>query len=272
MQIFHDIRFLILIRPVKDIHVDIIFLEEFSRSFRGIYRESFLYQHPGRIQQLHFGTRGTRGNQDILLRDTMSHGKHALQYCLVIILSDATDFPGRRHIHSQHRVGFQQAGKRELRGLHSHVIQIKNRFVQRLHFLPQHNPGCHVNKVVFQHFRHERETPRSPQVTLDYFYIIVFRQKLHIKRTGYIQFPRYRPGNLFNPANRFHVQFLGGKHNCSVTGMYTGKLHVFTDSVSFHLPFLCHGVNLDLFRLLDKLRYNHGMLFRYFHRQLKEMQ
>ena len=100
-------------------------------------------------------------------------------------------------------------------------------------------------------------------MTLDDLYISVFRQKLHIKRTGYVQFFSDGTGNLFNSTDCLHIKFLCRKNNSRITGMYSGKFHVFTDSVSLHLPLLCHGINLYLFRLFDKLGHHNRMVFRY---------
>ena len=202
----------------------------------------------------------------------MTYRQHALQYRLVIIFSDTPHFTGGRHVHSQHGVCFQQPGKRELGSLHADIIQIEHRFVQFLYVFTQHNTGRHLYKIVFQNLRYKRETPRSPQVALYHFDVIVLRQKLHVERSGNIQLLGYRPGNFLNPADSFDIQFLSREHNGRITGVYSRKFHVFTDSVCFYHTFLCHRINLHLFRLLYKLGDYHRMVFRHLCRQFQEME
>ena len=202
----------------------------------------------------------------------MPDRKHTFQYCLVIILPDTANFSRGCHIHTQHGIGFQKPGKGELWSLHSHVIQIEYRFIQGFHLLSQHDPGGHIDKVIFQYFRHEGKTPRRSQITLDDLDIIVLCQKLHIERTGYVQFFSDRAGNLFDSTDCLHVKFLCRENDGRITGMYAGKFNMFTDSISLHLALLCYGINFHLFRLFDKLGYHDRMIFRHLCRQLQEMQ
>ena len=53
----------------------------------------------------------TRRNQDILLRNGISYGKHGLQEGLIEVIADAAHLSGGRHVDSKDRVGLLETGE-----------------------------------------------------------------------------------------------------------------------------------------------------------------
>ena len=92
----------------------------------------FLLQHPGAVEQFDLRPCRAAGKQDRFFRNCITHGEHGFQDGFIVIVADTAHFAGGDHLHPQHRVGFLQAGKGELRGFHPDIIQVEERFVRLL--------------------------------------------------------------------------------------------------------------------------------------------
>ena len=231
---------------------------------------SLIHQHTGRIHHIGFLFHCSRRQQNILLRNTIAHGKHRFEYGTGSIHSDTTHFTGRSHIYSQHRIGLLQAVEGELGSLDSHIIQFEEILFRFLYRQTEHYFRCQLDKVDLQHFADKRERTTGTQITFNHLDIVVFRQILNIKRTGDIQSLSNLTADTLNTANSFYIQLLRWELNCCIAGMYSRKFDMLTYSVCYNFSILRHRIHFHFLGVFDKLAYYHRMFLRYISCQFQE--
>ena len=84
------------------------------RALRSVERIALVVQELCCIEHVDLLLVATRGEQDGALGDAVADGEHGLQYSLVGVVTEATDFTRTHHVDAEHRVGLLQASEGEL--------------------------------------------------------------------------------------------------------------------------------------------------------------
>ena len=246
-------------------------IQECSGSGSSVNLISFGKQHAACIQQVNLRLHCTRREHHCLFRNLEACSDHRIQQCFREIITDTTYFTGRRHVHTQNRVSLVKTGERELRGFYANPVDVERSFVRLAIRSIQHDAGSRFDEVAFQHLRYKREATRSTQVTFNYLHFVVAGKELDVERTGDIQFFSNLTADLLDAAGSCKINLLCREYQSSVTGVYTGKLYVFGNSVFNHFTVLSYSVKLYLLCIFKELRNNYRILLRYFSSHLQEV-
>ena len=111
------------------------------------------------IEHVGFLLGRTCAEQHRALRNLVAYREHRLEDCFGGVVAEATHFARRRHVDSEHRVGALQTREGELRRFDADVVEVEGATAGTLYVDAEHYARCQVDKVDFEHFRHERETP-----------------------------------------------------------------------------------------------------------------
>ena len=134
MQHFERLRVHVgLARPVDAGILHPVLGKEFARTAGSKQFIPFLLKHAGCGKHVHLLLRRTGGEQDILLRNTVTHRKHRFENSAGSITAYTPHLARRRHIHAQYGVCLLQAVEGELRGLDSYIIEVEQVLVRLLH-------------------------------------------------------------------------------------------------------------------------------------------
>ena len=112
-----------------------------------------------------------------------AHGEERLEDGLVGVVAEASYLACRRHIDAEDGVGAAEAREAELRGLDADVVEVEGALVGLVDVFAEHDACGEVDKVDFEHFRHEGEATRGTQVALDHLDIVVLGEELDVEGT-----------------------------------------------------------------------------------------
>ena len=110
----HHVLAAFLIGPGHGSGLHTVLVQETCRSVGGVDLIAVLHQVAGRLQQVHFALHTAAAHQDAVLRYAVTRGYHGVEQGLVQVVAQTTYLTGRRHVHTQHRVGILQTGEGEL--------------------------------------------------------------------------------------------------------------------------------------------------------------
>ena len=101
-------------RPEDQRGGDPVLSQHVVRALRSVERIALVVQELGCIEHVDLLLVAAGGEQDGALGDAVADGEHGLQYSLVRIITEATDFTRTHHVDAEHRVGLLQASEGEL--------------------------------------------------------------------------------------------------------------------------------------------------------------
>ena len=212
----------------------------------------------------------TRRKENLLRRNRISYRKNRLQERLVEIVTDTSHLTGRRHIHAQHRVSLLKTCKRELRWLHTYVIQVERTLLRSCRMLAEHNLRSEFYEVNLQHLRHEWKTTWSTQVALYDLNLVLLSEELDIERTGNLKRTGNLAGNLLDPSYSLHIKFLRRELDSGITGVHASILDMLRNGISENLTLIRYSIELDFLTPVHEFTDDHRMLLRYIWRKRKE--
>ena len=122
--------------------------------------------------------------------------------------------------------------------------------------------GGKLYKIFLCYLRNKRETSGSSQVALYNLHLIIFCNKLNVKRATYIQSFRNFLRNQSYPSDRLKVHPLRRKNKCSITRVNSCILYMFRNRINNNLTLLRHTIYLYLFCIFIELTYNCWILWR----------
>ena len=131
-----------------------------------------------------------------MLRYAVSYGEHALEQCLIGIITQTAYLAGRAHVNAQHRVGLLQTVEGELACLDADLVEVEEVLRRFLYRHTKHNLRGKVNKIELQHLAYEWERAGGAEVALYYEDVVITGHELDIEhpttlsRFGHV--PRWR--------------------------------------------------------------------------------
>ena len=180
---FGDVGLAVVVWPMHHSGLHAVFVEEIGRAACAIDVVPLLLQLLDGIEERHLALQRTRRNQDVFLRDFVADGEHRFEDCLVIILTQTTNFASGSHLDAEGRVGLCKTCKRELRSLDANIFEVEESFGGRRYFQSQHNVGGVFYEVAFQHLRYKWERARCTEIEFDDLHVVVLGEELHIERS-----------------------------------------------------------------------------------------
>ena len=214
---------------------------------------------------------GTTGReQNGMLRNALTHGKHTLEQSLIGVVAQAANLSGRTHIHTEHRVCFLQTVERELAGLDTNVVEVEEILIGLLHRLTEHHPGSQVDEVDLKHLAHKGEGAAGAEVTLDNHDVVFTGHELNVERTGDVQLLRNLTADTLDTSHRFDIELLRRQLQSGITRVDTGKLNVLTNGISHDFSLLSHAIEVYFLGMLNKLADDHGMILTHVGCQFQE--
>ena len=158
MQHFERLRVHVgLARPVDTGVLHPVLGKELARTAGSKQFIPFLLKHAGCGKHVYLLLRRTGGEQDILLRNTVTHRKHRFKNSAGSITAYAPHLARRRHIHAQYGVCLLQAVEGELRSLDSYIIEVEQVLVRLLHGDAEHHFRSQFDKVYLEHLAYKGE-------------------------------------------------------------------------------------------------------------------
>lgn len=213
-------------------------------------------------KHLKFLLEGTNGQEDVLLGRDDTCGDKSLQVGIVSVLTETSDFTSRSHLNTENRVRTRQSAERELGDFNTHVVAGHLDVRVGSDRQTEHDLGSNLDGIDTGDLGDKGEGSSGTEVTFNNLDLIVLGNELNIVRTGNIErLTNLLRGNL-NLSDSLSVEVLGGKHEGSVTRVYTSVLDVLGDVVHHHLTISGDSVHLNFLGLLDVLGDNDGMVSR----------
>ena len=209
-------------------------------------------------------------HEDVLLRNPVAYRKYGLEEGLVEIVTQTPDFTCGCHVDTEDRVSLMQSRERELGSLDTYIVQVEGALVRSGRLQTEHHFRGEFYQIYLQYLRHEREASGSPQVAFYDLDLVFLGQELDIERSGNLQGCRYLLRYLLDPADCLYIQFLRRELYGGVTGMHSGKLHMFRNGIGDHLTVVSHRVEFYFLAPLHEFAHHHRVFLRHFSREGKE--
>ena len=176
-----------------------------------------LLEQLGSVEHLGLLLRGTRGEQDVLLGDTVADGEHTLEQGRIGVVAQTAHLARRAHIDTENRVGLLQAVEGELAGLDTDIVEVEEILLRLLHGHAEHDLRGQVDEVELQDLRDKREGTRGTEVALDDVDVVLAGHKLDVERTVDMERLGDLTADALDAAHGLDVEFLRRELDCSIT-------------------------------------------------------